>query len=110
MKNQLLSQSVNFGGQTIEGPLKGAEGQPIENLGQLVSRVLEFLVPFAGVILLFVLIWGGFDYMMSQGNPEKLKSAQAKITTGLIGFVLLIFSYLIVRLLSTIFGLQQGII
>ena len=110
MKNHLLSQSVNFNGQEIKGPLVGANGQPIENLGQLVSRVLTFLLPLAGVILLFVFIWGGYDYMMSQGNPEKVKSAQAKITTGVIGFALLIFSYLLVRLISTIFGLQSGII
>jgi len=104
MRN-LLSQTVNFDGQTIKGPLEG-----IDNLGQLVSRVLQFLLPLGGVVLLFVLIWGGFDYMMSQGNPEKLKAAQAKITTGLIGFFLLVFSYLLVRLLSTIFGLGSGIL
>lgn len=110
MKN-LLSQSVNFGGQTIEGPLKipGVASNEI-TLGHIISRVLQFILPLAGVVLLFVLIWGGYDYMMSQGNAEKVKSAQAKITTGLIGFGLLIFSYLLVRLLTTIFGLQTGII
>lgn len=110
MKNYLLSQSVNFGGQAIKGPLQDASGNSIDNLGQLVSRVLQFMLPLAGIILLIVLIWGGFDFMMSQGNPEKLKGAQAKITTGLIGFALLIFSYLIVRLLAYIFNLQVGII
>ncbi|MGB9883248.1 MAG: hypothetical protein ACPLRN_01905, partial [Microgenomates group bacterium] len=63
-----------------------------------------------GIILLSVLIWGGYDYMMSQGNPDKIKNAQAKITTGLVGFGILVFSYLIVRLIATIFGLQGGII
>lgn len=111
MKNQILAQTVNFGGQAIEGPLSipGVSSGDLK-LGHIIGRVLQFMLPLAGVILLIVLIWGGFDFMMSQGNPEKLKSAQAKITTGLIGFALLIFSYLIVRLLSTIFGLQTGII
>lgn len=110
MKYSLLSQSINFGGQTLEGPLKGANGEPINNVGQLISRILVFMLPLAGVILLIVFIWGGYDFMMSQGNPEKLKSAQAKITTGIIGFILLVLSYLIVRLLSSIFGLQGGLI
>lgn len=109
MKNQLLAQSVKFMDQSIKGPLE-ANGRPIENLGQLVSRILQFMLPLAGIILLIVLIWGGFDFMMSQGNPEKIKGAQAKITTGLIGFALLIFSYMIVRLLAYIFNLQTGII
>lgn len=111
MKNQILAQSVNFGGQTIQGPLSipGVSSGDLK-LGHIIGRILQFMLPLAGIILLIVLIWGGFDFMMSQGNPEKLKGAQAKITTGLIGFALLIFSYLIVRLLSTIFGLQTGII
>lgn len=110
MKNYFLSQSLNINGMNIDGPLKLPDGQPIENVGQLVSRVLQFILPLSGIVLLFVLIWGGYDFMMSQGNPEKVKGAQAKITTGLIGFGLLIFSYLIVRLIVAIFGLQTGII
>jgi len=113
MRN-LLSQSVNFGGQTIEGPLKikDSAGNIIANpkLGDIVGRVLQFILPFAGVILLFVLIWGGYDFMMSQGNPEKVKGAQAKITSGLIGFGLLILSYFFVKLIAFIFSLQSGII
>lgn len=111
IKNQLLSQSVNFNGQTIEGPLKipGVSSSDIK-LGHIISRILQFILPLAGVVLLFVLIWGGYDYTLSQGNPEKVKAAQAKITTGLIGFGLLVLSYLLVKLISIIFGLQTGII
>lgn len=104
--NKLLAQTVNFGGTNIQGPLD----PKIQNLGDLISRILSFIIPLAGIVLLFVLIWGGFDYMMSQGNPEKLKGAQAKITTGLIGFFLLISSYLVVRLIAGIFGLSTGIL
>jgi hypothetical protein len=55
-------------------------------------------------------MWGGFDYVTSQGAPEKLKSANAKITAGVIGFVILVLSFLITRVLSYIFGVGQGII
>ena len=100
--NKFIAQIVNFGGTSIEGPLD----PKIENLGGLISRMLSFIIPLSGIVLLFVLIWGGYDYMMSQGNPEKVKSAQAKITTGIIGFFLLIGSYLIVRVIANIFGLS----
>ncbi len=106
MKPKLLSQSLNVNGTSIQGPLDSS----INNLGDLVNRMLTFLLPLAGIILLFVLIWGGYDYMMSQGSPDKIKSAQAKITTGLIGFFLLITSYLLVRVIAAIFGLSTGII
>lgn len=104
--NKLLAQKITIGGTGFEGPLD----PNIQNLGDLISRILSFIIPLSGIVLLFVLIWGGYDYMMSQGNPEKIKSAQAKITTGLIGFFLLISSYLVVRLIAGIFGLSTGIL
>lgn len=106
---KVIAQSLNIGNgtgaQTITGPLQG-----ITTIGDVISKVLLFLFPAAGLILLFVLIWGGFDFITSQGSPEKIKSAWAKITTGIIGFVMLVFSFLIVRLISYIFGLDTGII
>lgn len=105
MSYSFLVQKVNIGGQDIQGPLQG-----INKIGDLISRLLLFIIPAAGVILLFVLIWGGYDFIISQGNAEKVKSAQAKITTGIIGFILLIISYLLVRLIAKIFGLGEGIL
>lgn len=102
--NHYLAQSMTVGGQTIEGPLQG-----INNVGDLITKIMEFLIPMGGIILLVVIIWGGYDFMMSQGTPEKLKSAQAKITAGIIGFVLLAVSFLLVKLVQVIFGLNTGI-
>ncbi len=100
-----FAQQINVGGYSIEGPLQG-----INTLGDLVNKIVELLIPLAGIILFLVLIWGGYDFLMSQGNPEKIKSAQAKITTGIIGFVLLILAYVIVKLIAKIFGVGEGIL
>ena len=100
-----LAQSLNFGNQTIKGPLDPS----VDSLGKIITKTLSFIMPMAGIILLFVLISGGYDYMMSQGNADKMKSAQAKITSGIIGFILLIVSFLIVRVIAMIFGLGSGI-
>lgn len=105
MESKYLAQQICIGGQCVTGALD----PKIKNVADLVNRVVQFLIPFAAVILLFVFIWGGYDYMMSQGSPEKVKSAQAKITTGIIGLVLLLLSFAIVRLVGQIFGLGGGI-
>ncbi len=99
-----LAQSMTVGGQEIQGPLQG-----ISTIGDLISRVSSFLFPIAGIILLVVFIWGGYDFMMSQGSADKIKGAWAKLTTGVIGFVLLALSYLLVKLIERIFGLNTGI-
>ncbi len=104
-----IAQSLTIGGQSFNGLLDPSLADANGNItiGAIISRVLIVLIPIAGVILLFVLIWGGYDFMMSQGNAEKVKSAQAKITAGLIGFILLILSFFIVRLIAKIFGLDN---
>lgn len=104
MKLNILVQRVNVGGQPIQGPL-----EEINNIGDLINKILPVLISLAALILFLVLIWGGYDFLLSRGNPEKIKSGKAKITTGLIGFGLLIFSYVAVRLVSQIFGLGGGL-
>lgn len=103
MNNRLLAQEIEVGGTSITGPLQG-----ITNLSDLVSRLLIFIVPFAAIILFFVLVWGGFDFLLSQGNPEKIKSGRTKIVTGLIGFFILVFSIAIVRLIAFLLGLEDS--
>ena len=106
MKSILLAQHITIGGQTIVGPL----GNNMNSVGDVVGRVTTFLIPLSAVILLFVLIWGGYDFMLSQGNPEKIKGARAKITAGIIGFVLMVFAFIITRLIAAIFNLNGGIL
>jgi succinate dehydrogenase hydrophobic anchor subunit len=99
-----LAQQVKINDQIIEGPLQ------FNTLGEIVSRVVNFfLIPISGVILLLVFIWAGYDFMTSEGNPEKIKSAQAKMTTGIIGIVLLVLAFLIVKVVELILGIRTGI-
>ncbi|QQG44521.1 MAG: hypothetical protein HYW86_01230 [Candidatus Roizmanbacteria bacterium] len=90
---------------TLTGPLKG-----INTIGDVVNRISQFLIPLAAVILFIVLVYGGYQFLLSQGNPEKVKSARAILTAGVIGFILLIISFTLVKLISFILGLDTGII
>jgi len=99
-----LTQRIKINNQEITGPLE------FNTLGEIISRVVNLLlIPIASVILLLVFIWAGYDLMTSEGNPEKIKSAQAKITTGIIGFLLLVLAFFIVRVVELILGIRTGI-
>ena len=89
---------------SISGPLKLPGGVDV-TIGNLVSVILtNFVLPAASIVLLFVIIWAGYGFLTSRGEPEKLKAARAKITYGILGFVLLAISYFIVNVISYIFG------
>lgn len=104
-----LAQCVRIVGEEICGPLTASGGEEIK-LAYVINIILNFIFGISTLILFFIFVWGGYDFLTSQGNPEKIKSAQAKITSGIIGFILLVSSYLIARLIGKIFGLGSGIL
>jgi hypothetical protein len=103
MISLFLAQKINIGGEEVSGPIKN-----ISTLGDLINTIMNFLVPLAAVILFIVLLWGGYDYLLSRGSPDKIKGAKAKITAGIIGFVLLLTSYILVRFIGGLVGLGEG--
>ena len=106
MIKTVLAQQIKVNGIAIQGPLD----PKFTDIASIINNVVPFVMSIAGIILFLVLMWGGFDYVTSQGAPEKLKTANAKITAGVIVFVLLVLSFLITRVLAYIFGVGQGII
>jgi hypothetical protein len=108
--HEFIAQNLQIGGNAgtisnIQGPLV-VNGKSNPTLGDIVSQILVFLIPLAAVILFLVFIWGAYDFLLANGNPERVKSARAKITAGIIGFVILLISFLLVRLIATILGFK----
>jgi len=63
------------------------------------------------LLALFVMIVvGGVMYLLSMGNPEKIKKAQATLKFALIGFFLYAGSYLIIKTIDVVFLGNKGIL
>lgn len=75
-------------------------------LGGLVSIILSNAIIIAGIILLFLLIFGGISIIMGagQGNPEKSAKGQKAVSSALIGFLLIFAVYWIIQIVEVIFG------
>ena len=86
----------------IEGPLKN-----IEKIADLVNIILQFVYPFAAIVLFFQIVWGGYDLLLSQGSPERIEAGKKRITFALLGFIFLVLSFLAVRFISRVFGLAD---
>lgn len=76
-------------------------------LAQVIDKILPYLFGAAGLLLLLYLIWGGFGYMMSGGDPKAVDSAKKRITTALIGFVIIFTAFWLVQLLGLVLGIPQ---
>ncbi len=52
---------------------------------------------------LFMLIWGGFDWMTSQGDKQKLNQARQKLVFAIIGLAIMFMSFFVITLLYGFF-------
>lgn len=99
-----LAQNLQLPGVTgqIKGPLP--EGR-FTTLSSLITIALPLIFGIAGLFLFLYLLWGGFDYLTSMGDPKKAEGGKNKITNALIGFVIIFASYWIVQLVDYVFKL-----
>ncbi|MCW1949288.1 MAG: hypothetical protein KIH89_002460 [Candidatus Shapirobacteria bacterium] len=78
------------------------------NFSQLINIIIRNSITVAGIILLALLIFGGITFIISAGSGDSKKADQGKktITASLVGFAVIIFSYLIIQIIQTITGLN----
>lgn len=90
-------------------PLK-TEGSPVaEQLstpGGIVSRVLNFLFPLAGLVLFVMLVWGGFEILSKSSQGTKgVEAGRNRITAAIVGFILLFATYWMAQIIEIVFGI-----
>ena len=91
----------------IIGPLNTDPDKPqYNNLADIVNIAMPYLFSIAGIILFLMLVWGGFEFLTSMGDPKKAEGAKNKITSAIIGIVILFMSYWVVQLIDIFFGFK----
>ncbi|OGM10794.1 hypothetical protein A2Z22_02820 [Candidatus Woesebacteria bacterium RBG_16_34_12] len=76
-------------------------------LGNIINALLDYILPLTGILLLLFLIYGGFQYMTSGGDPRKAEMARRVITYAIIGFIIVFLAFWIVQIVSKILGIPQ---
>ena len=70
------------------------------------SNVLTALLIFAGLFALFIFIYGGYQYINSAGDPKKLEGARNNLIYGIIGLIIIIFSFFVINIITTVTGVK----
>lgn len=76
------------------------------DIGGLISNLLPYVYGFAGLCLFIMLIWGGIILMTAAGDSAKSKEGYGKITTGLIGFLIIFASYFVLQIVEVVLGIK----
>ena len=74
-----------------------AENQGNDDFATIVGRVISLLLFVLGIGAVFMIIFGGFRYVTSNGDSGKLESAKNTILYSVVGLVVAIFAYALVN-------------
>lgn len=81
------------------------EGFQFSDLASVINQAIIYIFPFAGLILFFMLIGGGFRLLTSAGNPESTAKGYKMILMALVGFIVIFVSYWLMQILETVLGI-----
>lgn len=79
------------------------DSKKLTSPGAIVSRMLLFAFPLAGLILFIMIVWGGFE-MISSAASKGIEAGKQRITAAIVGFVLLFVAYWVFQIIEVIFG------
>ncbi len=64
--------------------------------GKLIDNVTDWLVGIASIILVLIIIYGGLRIVTAVGNVSAVQSARKLITTGIIGYILMLTAWMLI--------------
>ncbi len=83
----------------------------VKSVGDATNRGIPALFALLAAIVVVYFVWGAFKFILSRGNKEAVAEARGMITHAIIGFILLIFVFVILQfLLNSLFKIQFSII
>lgn len=78
------------------------------NVEQVIINIVKILLGFLGLIAVLIVLYGGFQWMTAAGNEEKVSSARATLTAGLIGLIIILSAYAIATFVISTY-INQGL-
>lgn len=82
----------------------GTDPTGAAGISKFLSNLIVLIYIVAVIVLIFMLLWGAFDWMISEGNKEKLQAAQSKIISAIIGLMLFAVAFAIIQILGQFTG------
>lgn len=96
-----VAQAQDQGGFTFEVPLPSLGGvTPGESPASYVRYLFLFGLGLGGILAFAMIVVGGIQYAISAGNASKISDAQGRIRDAILGLLLLLGSYLILKTIN----------
>lgn len=76
-------------------------------LKPLFINVVQAIISISGVALFIMLLISGFNFLFSGGDQKKLELARGTMTNAIIGLIVIVIAYLLLKAISIIVGVPD---
>ncbi len=73
-------------------------------IGQIISDVITLVYALIGLALFGLLVAGGFTWLTSAGEPDKIKKAGDTMLNAVVGAGIVLLAYFLTRVVGGLFG------
>jgi type IV secretory pathway VirB2 component (pilin) len=97
---KILKKTYSFPFIFLASPVYAQDAPPKITdgaLANMVDKILGYLFPIAGLICLIFIIQGGYMWIISAGDPARVKQAQGTLTWSILGFIFVMVIFMILN-------------
>ncbi len=88
--------SVTIGGVSIPIPSFRYNLSNIEGIVGLITFILNLIIGFSAVLAVIMIIYGGYNFIMSGGDSEKISKGSKAITAAVVGMAIVFLARFII--------------
>ncbi len=94
---------VEEGLNSIQDPFPDSTivGDGTVTFAEASKNIIEYALYFSAIVAVFYIIYGGYQYIFSGGSDDKAKAGRKTLVNALIGLVMIILAFVIVRVVYT---------
>lgn len=86
-------------------PIRSPTGYGEGGLAKLIENGLQLVFFGSGLACFVYLVIGAFSYIVSGGEKDKIQKAQQTMTYAVVGLVLVVTVYAVIRIIETVLGI-----
>lgn len=99
---QPFTNPFETGKKAVEGVGTAAQiGGGTQDINVIVGRIINIVLGFLGIVLLFYFLYGGFKWMTAGGDEDGVKEAKTMIRNAVIGLVIIMAAYALTNFVLT---------
>lgn len=101
MKKVIFTSSLLLTTLIVASPVF-AQSADISKVQSFIQNIIQIFVTLAGLVATAFLVWGGFRYITSSGNPEALDGAKKTVMYSAIGLAIVLGAFVLSNIVTQI--------